>query len=436
MKKRLIKISKVALIVMLILAVDIGFVLNCVQATTITKEKVYEIDYCEKVLRYKGIPRGSVYVVYEENGKEYPAYCINPDRIGVGETDGYEVNVNGYITDVVLWRIITNGYPYKTLEELGVANKKEAYLATKQAIYCYLDNRNVNEYTAIGEAGQRTLNALNQIWNNAHNSTETKISNVVDIISINEEWKQDKLNPDYISKSYKIEAPAPIEDYEVAIKGESIPNGIKIVNKENIERNRFSAEEEFKILIPTSELNKAGNFKIDVKTKMNTKPVLYGFSENTELQNYALTAFKYEDSSGTYNEEYHKNESQITILKQEKETKKPLKGVEFQLLNSKEKVIYQSLITDENGKITIKNIEPGKYYLKEVRTLEGYADYNEKIEIDIHLNEQINVIVNNSKEKNIEISKEVTNIEVESIKENIKEEIIEKNIQKLPKTGM
>ena len=436
MKKRLIKISKVALIVMLILAVDIGFVLNCVQATNISKEKVYEIDYCEKVLRYKGIPRGSVYVVYEENGKEYPAYCINPERIGVGETDGYEVNVNGYITDVILWRIITNGYPYKTLEELGVANKKEAYLATKQAIYCYLDNRNVNEYTAIGEAGQRTLNALNQIWNNAHNSTETKISNVVDIISINEEWKQDNLNPEYIYKSYKIEAPAPIEDYEVEIKGESIPNGIKIANEENVERNRFSAEEEFKILIPTSELDKAGNFKIDVKTKMNTKPVLYGFSENTELQNYALTAFKYEDSTGTYNEEYPKNESQITILKQEKENKEPLKGVEFQLLNSDEKVIYQSLITDENGKITIKNIEPGKYYLKEVRTLEGYVAYNEKIEIDIHLNEKINVIVNNSKEKNIEISKEVTNIEVESIKEKIKEEIIEKNIQKLPKTGM
>ena len=50
--------------------------------------------------------------------------------------------------------------PYKTVEELGVANQKEAYLATKQAVYCYLDNRNVEEYSGIGEAGTRTLNAL------------------------------------------------------------------------------------------------------------------------------------------------------------------------------------------------------------------------------------------------------------------------------------
>ena len=144
-------------------------IINCVQAANLSNEKVYEIDYCDKVLKYRGVARGAVYVVYEDNGKQYPAYCINPERIGVGETDSYDVSVNGYITDVILWRIITNGYPYKTLGELGVANEKEAYLATKQAIYCYLDNRNVNEYSGIGEAGARTLNALKQIWNNAMN---------------------------------------------------------------------------------------------------------------------------------------------------------------------------------------------------------------------------------------------------------------------------
>ena len=203
------------MISLLLLALDVSLVLNCVQATDLAKEKVYEIDYCEKVLKYKGIPRGAVYVVYEKDGKQLPAYCINPERIGVGETDSYDVDVNGYITDVMLWRIVTNGYPYKSLEELGVANEKEAYLATKQAIYCYLDNRNVNEYTGIGEAGERTLNALKQIWNNAQNSTETKIPNVVDIVPVDNEWKQDEQNSEYISKTYKIEAPAPIADYSI-----------------------------------------------------------------------------------------------------------------------------------------------------------------------------------------------------------------------------
>ena len=100
---------KILLAIILLIVINSTLIINCVQAANLQTKKVYEIDYCEKVLKYKGIQRGSVYVVYEENGKQYPAYCINPERIGVGETDSYDVNVNGYITDVTLWRIITNG---------------------------------------------------------------------------------------------------------------------------------------------------------------------------------------------------------------------------------------------------------------------------------------------------------------------------------------
>lgn len=430
---------KILLAILLLIVINSTLIINCVQAANLQTKKVYEIDYCEKVLKYKGIPRGSVYVVYEENGKQYPAYCINPERIGVGETDSYDVNVNGYITDVTLWRIITNGYPYKTLEELGVANKKEAYLATKQAIYCYLDNRNVNEYSGIGEAGQRALNALKQIWNNAMNSTETKIQNTVNIKPVSTKWEQDKLNDKYIFKTYKIETPAPISNYTVEIKGENLPEGIMLVDKNNNSKNTFKQNEEFKILVPTKILKNNGSFEIKVKTQMETKPVLYGTSPSENLQNYALTVHKYEDASGGIKEEFEKNESEIKILKQEKESKKPLQGVEFQLLDKNKNPIYQTLITDENGEIILKNIEPGKYYLRETKTLEGYVKYDEDIKIDITLNEIVNVTVNNTKEKKVEVFEDKTEIEVgkestqETVKETIEnkaEEIIEKNINK------
>lgn len=436
MKKMLKKLGKALIIVILLLAIDLSLVLNCVQAVSNTKEKVYEIGYCDKVLKYKGIPRGATYVVYEKDGEQYPAYCVNPERIGVGETDGYDVNIEGYITDVMLWRIITNGYPYRSIEELGVITEKEAYLATKQAVYCYLDNRNVEEYSGIGESGERTLNALKQIWNNAKNSTETKISNNVDIIPVSSEWKLDNINPKYISKIYKIEAPAPIVDYEVEIKGEQIPDGLIVRDINNNEKRSFSPFEEFKVLIPINSLKKDGTFEIDIKTKMHTKPVLYGISENSNLQNYALTTFFYEDSEGIHIEKYTKNQSQIRILKREKESKAPLEGVEFQLLDSDKKVIYQNLITDEKGEIILKGLNPGRYYIKEIKTVPGYTLYDEEIEININLNEQINIIVNNTKEKTTEISKEVTNIEVGKTKENIEEKITETNIRKLPKTGM
>ena len=430
MKKVLKKLTKAILIIMLLLAMDISLVLNSVQAMNLSKEKVYEIDYCDKVLSYKGIPRGAVYVVYENDGEQYPAYCINPERIGVGETDSYEVSINGNITDVMLWRIIINGYPYRTLGELGVANPKEAYLATKQAIYCYLDNRDINQYSGIGEAGARTLNAMKKIWNNAHNSADTKISNIVDIIPTSSEWNPDNLSSEYISKTYKIQAPAPIVDYEVKIKGENLPEGLIITDIYNNESQVFSPYQEFKILIPINQLKRNGNFEINVATKMDTKPVLYGVSDNQELQNYALTVFSFEDSKGTYIEQYEKNQAKIKILKRDKETKKPLEGVEFQLLDNDKNIILQSLITDKNGEISLKNITPGIYYLEEVRTRDGYVLYDEHIKIDVHLNEQINIVVNNSKEKKIEVSKEVTNIEVGKTEESTKEIINETNINK------
>lgn len=428
MKKTLKKLSKILAILIIILLIELPFVTNFVKAVAINESKnIYQIDYCDKVLKYKGTPRGAAYVVYEQNGKTYPAYCVNPQRIGVGETDSYNVTVQGYITDVMLWKIITNGYPYKTVEELQVANEKEAYLATKQAIYCLLDNRNVYEYSGIGEAGQRTLNALRKIWENAQNCTETKISNIVDIMPSSIEWKQDEINSQYVCKTYSIKTPAPITEFNVAIKGQNLPEGLIITDINNNVKTNFKQNENFKILIPTNVLKNNGSFEIDVKTQMLTKPVLYGAVSNDNLQNYALTTEIYEDSSGTYYEQYQKNEAQIKILKQEKETKLPMQGVEFELLDYNKSPIYQSLITDENGEITLKEINPGIYYLKEVKTLPEYILYDELIEIQIHLNETVNVIINNSKEKNIEISKKVTNIEVQNS---------EINIQKLPKTGM
>lgn len=430
MKKTLKIVSKTMLILMLLVAIDLSLVLNCVQAVDQTKEKIYEVDYCEGVLIYKGISRYAIYVVYEENGIEYPAYCINPNKKGVGDTDAYDVNIEGYITDVKLWRIIINGYPYKSIEELGVANAKEAYLATKQAVYCYLDNRNVEEYSGVGESGARTLRALKQIWYNAQNSTETKISNTVDITPVDSEWKQDTINPEYISKTYTVKASAPMVDYEIKIEGENLPKGIIVTDTNNDVMRTFSPFNEFKVLIPINELKKDGTFKINLETKMDTKPVLYGVSQNSNLQSYALTTFTYEDSKGTYTERYLKNEAQIKILKQEKGTKKPLECVEFQILNSNKEVIYQSLKTNARGEIILKEITPGTYYLRETKTLEGYVLYDEDIKIEVDLNEQVNITVNNTKEKNIEISKEVTNIEVSKAEKNVNKKTDESNIVK------
>ena len=104
------------------------------------------------------------YVVYSKDGVEYPAYCLNKDVDGVTKESAYSVSTNELLTNVKVWRAIINGYPYKTPEALGCQTPEEAYIATKQAVYCMLYDRDVNEYKANDEREQRVLNALTQIY--------------------------------------------------------------------------------------------------------------------------------------------------------------------------------------------------------------------------------------------------------------------------------
>ena len=69
---------------------------------------------------------------------------------------------------------------------------------------------------------------------------------------------------------------------------------------------------------------------------------------------------------------------------------------------------------------------PGKYYIEETATIEGYTKLENKIEFEIDLNEELNVTVANTPK------------EEQPKKEIIKNEkkYAEKKMEKLPITGM
>ena len=397
--------------------------INSVYATTINSANIYSIGDCGALLKYKGVVVKVSYVQYINNGNEYPAYCLDKTKPGA-ESSPYEVSVKEMIKDVKLWRRIVNGYPYKTIQELGVINKEEAFTATKQAIYCYVHGNNPNDYEAIGEAGARTLNAMKQIIANSENSTEIKISNNVKVNKGEDNWKQDEIDKRYLSKEYSITPEADIKSYKVQITNENKIDigGIKVTNLQNEEKDEFLANEKFKVLIPIKNLTESGSIKINVETKMKTKPVLYGTAPNSSYQDYALTAEMYEDSKGESNDYYSKNETKIIIVKQDKETHEPIENVEFELLDENKKTVYSGLKTNKEGKIVIENLIPGKYFIKEVNTINGYEIYEELIDTEVSLHEQVTVnVYNNKQEKPI--------IEIDK-KEKSKE------IKKLPVTGM
>lgn len=259
---------------------------------------------------------------------------------------------------------------------------------------------------------------MNKIIENANNSNETKVSSSIQINKVDKEWKQDEMDKNYVSKIYEVTANANIKNYKITISKENAQKveDIKITDKQNKEKNEFKANEKFKVLIPIKNMTEIGNFKLKVEGKVQTKPILYGIAPESKYQDYALTAETYEDGSGEKSDEYPKNETKIIIIKQDQETKEKIEGVEFELLDENKNVVYSDLKTNQDGKIEINHLVPGKYYIKETKTKEEYEIYNELIEIEITLQEQYTVTVNNNqKEKNkIEIEKNENRKEISS----------------------
>ena len=399
------KIKKVLLVVSIILANLVfnflGFTNNVYAVELGENANLFKIADCETLLTYKGSQIITTYVGYNDGEKTYPAYCLNANLLGVGEIGSYSVQVNDFVTDVGLLRRVINGYPYKTLEELGCESEEEAFTATKQAIYCYIHGNNIEDYDSIGEAGERTLNALYQIVSNAENSIETKLETSVEIKKENSKWEVDNSNKNFVSKTFSVSSNVDFKNYSISLENEVItelPQGLKIVNINNQEQTTFEKNEKFKILIPIKELKEGGKFKINVSSELNTKPVLYGLAPDESMQDYALTTLKYENASNSIIEEYGKNETIIIVKKTDKDNKKALEGVTFSLLDENKKVIKKDLKTNKEGEIKITNIIPGKYYIVETATLEGYVKDNKEVEIEVSLNETVTVKIDNEKE--------------------------------------
>ena len=240
-----------------------------------------------------------------------------------------------------------------------------------------------------------------KIIENANNSNESKISSTIQINKIEDEWKQDEISKEYVSKIFQVTAGANVKDCKIQIIKENGTdvNEIKITDLENQEKNQFMINEEFKVLLPIKNMQKAGSFKIIVEGNVQTKPILYGKAPNSGWQDYALTAATYEEGSGEKTEEYPENETQIIIVKEDGKTKERLENTEFELLDENNKLIYSDLKTNQEGKIEIKHLIPGKYYLKETKAKEGYELYEELMEIQLTLHEQYTITMNNNKQE-------------------------------------
>lgn len=391
----------------------------------IDSANLYSKGDCGRLIKKNGTVVKTSFIVYSKDGKEYPAYCLDKSKPGVGEAGGYNVSINSTISNVMVWKTITNGYPYKTPAELGCANNEEAFMATKMAVYTALYDYQMSDFEGIGDAGYRVINAINNIVSAARNSSSTKISSDLKLTSDSNLFELDSINSKYISQTFKVTANGPMQNYKINLSG-NIPGGTIITDINNNQKNEFTSKEKFKILLPISNLGQGGDLNIKVESGVQTKPIFYGISPNSANQDYAITGATYEDGVGEATLTYSKNETKLKIYKQDTDTKEVLAGAKFDLLDSEKNVLYTNLTSDENGLILINNLMPGTYYLKETKAPNNYLVYEDYIKLEVGFNEEISIIVNNNKG-------EKPTIEVSKNKVTVKQKMIE---NKLPKTGM
>ncbi|HOZ55021.1 MAG TPA: SpaA isopeptide-forming pilin-related protein [Clostridia bacterium] len=387
-------IRSISIFMLIIIVVNTLFSNNIVKAEYKKELDLYSKEniYCFK---YKNYLYRSEYVVYNNDGKEYPAYCLNRELEGVSiERGGYQIEKNELIENNLIWRAIINGFPYKTFQELGCANEIEAYTATKMAVYDMMYNYNLEDFVPTNESGKRVVEAIKKISYEARKSTQIKNIPQIDIETEIDEWEVDEKENKYLSKTFKIPKDIEISEYSIYVDNTDL-NNVKITDENNTNRKIFKKEEKFKIMVPIDELKKESKLKLIINSNVKTYPIYYGKAPNN-LQNYAITGLETELISKNIDIKIPKNETNLVIKKVDSETLEPLKDFEFSICEVNTNKL-QILTTDENGLISFKSIIPGEYIIKERKVQDNYILNEEEIKVNVKLNQNYNIVIENNK---------------------------------------
>lgn len=398
--------------IILVVFIFINTFQSYANANIIPMEEVYIEDFgeCERHIQYHRESDGVwSYIItnmvgYKIDGKLHYAYCMQRDRKGAGgEADGYNVKISDMLKNSEVWRAIINGFPYKTAEELDVKNDQDAFVATKQAIYCVMYGWNVDlRYVGVDDEGWRIVDAIRRIVNSARNGTDTP--DKTNLFTINKIGELKKESDQYYSQEFEVHNGAEMESYEITnIK--NFPTGSFSVDMNNNKRTIFTSGKNFKILIPTDKIIENFDGIVTISGKLKTYPIFYGESYDKERQDYALTYDAFENISAESILKVNAYKSKLKIYKTDSETNKPIEGVEFNFKYNNGKNIG-NYKTDKNGIIEINNLRQGKIVITEIKTQNQYILDENKREIILEYEGEKEVKIENSRKKgNINILK-------------------------------
>ena len=410
------KIIKRFVAITMILITLISTFSNVVFATEINSAHLQNKGDVEYHLQYWNESKNAWYyiittfVTYTENGKEYPAYCVNKEYPGVGEESDYSVDVNASVTDVLgdvrIWRTIINGYPYKSASELGVANELEAFQATKQAVYCILYNydpatRYRGSEQGADARGSAIKNAIVKMVNEGRYGSQTPAEPDITLSKNGELYEDGNYYTQKVNVSSKVE----MANYYITSVN-NLPSGTIITNSNGNQTNSFNGNESMYVKIPKSQMGQdINNAVINVQGKVKTYPVFYGKTRKQGTQNYALTFDPFGDGVGRIVLNAKTNTGKIQINKTDSETSQPISGVTFQLRNEDGSVVANAT-TNENGIANFTGLYQRNYKLVELSTNQNYVLNKATFDVNVEYNKTTKKdITNDHKKGNLKVYK-------------------------------
>ena len=406
MKKRLISMLLALLAVM-------GLLPTAAFAASTPEEALGEVQIYNggvemSYLSINGRIRSQIYTYYYyDNGsgstREIPAYCVNPNTLGVPQTVGVgesiEYLADEKASDPKVVGIVANGYPTRSLAELGLENKYQGYYATKMALWCYLlsnwdiNNLKVNpNLTGVElQRAQKILAAAKDVyargtaWNEMLSPEVTCTPDRDTAYEVTIDGKQ------YKQQVFTFWSKTWVCDYSVNVAfsvPDDVPDGTRIVDMNNQDITTITTEGtgdgyagKFKILYPLESVQgKTGSVQLSFNTNVYKYAVFFAIcqekDEYGELQNYVVDTdptttmqlSAYSNYSDGTTIEY---ETGLRIIKYETGTEIPISGALFEVIGPDGDSVG-TFVTNGDGRIEIPLKKSGNYTVVEREAPQHY----------------------------------------------------------------
>lgn len=413
-------LSQLIAVVNPVLAVSIGEIVDIISLGECGRDLLYQKDngVTSQVITH--------YVVYNENGKQHPVYCLDVNLHGVdSEDESYGVTVGSMdeiANNQAVWRVIVNGFPYKTAAEMGLDTDGQAFQVTKQAIYCVLGQKDPNRFSGKTDVGIRQANKVKELADIGFNGTQTYTDPVITTTATTTAGI-DNIDSNYISQTFVIDSQVNTKDINIILDTTSAPEGTVVTDTNNNPKTDFNKGESFKILVPRTNITGKINVNYSVSGQCESYPILMGKAPNESLQDYVLTTdpFILSNSRGTMTytatgkievEKISYGNSKITGAT----NGDGLEGAVFSI-KSEDGTFETQGKTDKNGMFVVSGLQLGNYIIVEESAPEYYLKGKEtefEVTLDYDGDTQ-KVIVNNIPvDIEVNVEKEVDKAEAQA----------------------